>query len=320
MFSPLTHSIIRTLTWFSLSHYPLTTFECWQYLYSDNKELVTASPREVELALQVLVECGVVKNYDGFWQLADEPAFNINLRFERARLSIIKRRRAWWATKLLAHIPFVRLVALGNSVAFETPNLQSDIDLFIVVAPHRLYTCRFFVTAFLQIMGWRRHGRHFINRLCLSFYVTTDTLNLEPVKKTNDPYLQFWLARLVPWWGSDMYKKFMLANNWVNKFLPNVGRLNKIWGSYAFRGELGIAHFVQHFGEVAWEGVMGDWGEGWLKSGQLRRINKFVSKHKTGRGDVVINNNMIKIHVNDRREVMAKNFNSRLTQVMANML
>ena len=58
----------------------------------------------------------------------------------------------------IVKVPFVKMVAVCNSLAYDNATEQSDIDLFIVIEKGRMWIARFLITLILQFHGVRRHG------------------------------------------------------------------------------------------------------------------------------------------------------------------
>jgi hypothetical protein len=54
---------------------------------------------------------------------------------------------------------------------------SSDIDLYIVTTPKRMWLVRIFVTFIFQILLVRKDDKHHAGRFCLSFFSTTDALD-----------------------------------------------------------------------------------------------------------------------------------------------
>ncbi len=93
--------------------------------------------------------------------------------------------------------PFVEAVFICNSLPINDIHQDSDIDLLVVAQKGQLYTARFFLTLFTQLLGIRRHGSKIKKRFCLSFYVTEDALNFSSLAKNPfDIYLAYWIKTL----------------------------------------------------------------------------------------------------------------------------
>src|SRR3989338_10492249 len=95
-------------------------------------------------------------------------------------------------------VPFLKLVAVCNNLAFGKVKEKSDIDLFIIAKSGRLFTVRILVTGILHCLGVRRHGKKIAGRFCLSFFVDDKNLNLEPIAIDKDVYLAYWIKNIRP--------------------------------------------------------------------------------------------------------------------------
>lgn len=308
----LADAVVRTLVWFDISSYPLTAFECWRYLMVEGDVVLPVSLAQISRTLEELQSQKVVTQEHGFWQLADVFS-RVPSRLRRGRWALAKRRRAEYGARVLAHIPWVKFVGLVNTLAFDAPRqFSSDVDFFIVVAPGRLYLGRLLVTLVLHMLRWRRHGVYVHNRLCLSFFISADHLNLQPLARTDDPYLKIWIASLVPLYDAQGFTKhFQAANTWVKHTLPNwlvesgsdAGMVRLGWWSRSVK--MALERMLQ------WK--LGDWLEQGVRRIQLSRILPFVHKRNDDSGTaVVVSKQVIKMHVNDRRAMLARTFQERL--------
>lgn len=126
--------------------------------------------------------------------------------FERAKKYI----------KKISWIPGIEMVAVVNSLSMYATHRDSDIDLFIVTKPGMIWFVRFFSTVTLWFYGVWRHGKDIRENFCLSFFITTDALNLEKIAIENDIYLYYWIKYMKPiliYWN--IYDRFLEANSWV---------------------------------------------------------------------------------------------------------
>lgn len=126
--------------------------------------------------------------------------------FERAQKYI--RRLTW--------IPGIEMIAIANSLSMYATHSDSDIDLFVITSPQRIWLVRFLMTSqfFLQKV-WRKWDA-IRGNFCLSFFITTEALDLRKIAISNDIYLYYWIYSLKPiltrW---TIYEQFLKANNWV---------------------------------------------------------------------------------------------------------
>jgi len=118
----------------------------------------------------------------------------------------------------LRFVPFIRMVAVCNNLAFGNVDENSDIDLFIIAKKGRLFTVRILITAFLHILGVRRHGDKVSRRFCLSFFVDDSFLDFKSIAIENDIYLAYWCKTLVPIVDDGVFKDFWDINRkWADK-------------------------------------------------------------------------------------------------------
>lgn len=212
----------------------------------------------------------------------------------------IAQRAAW----LLHFIPSIKMIAVCNNFYYRE---QSDIDFFIITAANRLWFTRFFATIILDIFGLRARGEKTADKVCLSFYLSEDGLNLENViLKPDDPYLAYWLVFLEPIYGQECYNKFWEANGWIKKIFPNifpkmpVPRRRVGMDAKQLPVFLPLKRFV-------------DWLERMLQKVQWWKIPAHV-KEMAALNDnrVVINESMLKFHENDRREYFRDKYMNKL--------
>jgi len=216
------------------------------------------------------------------------------------RLSLAKYKRAVKISKLLRYIPGIYLIAVCNSLSYNKALPDSDIDLFIITAQNRIWTVRFIALFFLHILGLRPgQGGKNKDKVCLSFFVTQNNLNLEKYKICpQDNYLRFWIANLKPLYDQKkMYKKFVQKNKWANLenksyFIPNYKR--KVRKSI-------LKPFLDLLGSSVLEIL--------AKKIQLKIMPKKLKKTACSLDSkVIISNQILKFHLNDRRLCFQKKF------------
>jgi hypothetical protein len=93
----------------------------------------------------------------------------------------------------------------------------SDIDLFIITRPGMIWFVRFWSTLILWIHGVWRRDADIAGNLCLSFFVTTETMDLSHIAIENDIYLYYWIYYMRPIVDKNKtYEQFLMANSWVD--------------------------------------------------------------------------------------------------------
>lgn len=196
----------------------------------------------------------------------------------------------FWA-RILRFLPFVRGIALCNSLAMGNAEKKSDIDLLIVTATGRMWTARIFVTILCHILGIRRHGKKVAGRLCLSFFLSEDALTCENFAlKPKDPYLAFWVSSLQPIFGREIFKKMAKENQDFAKENGNI----------VLRFEKQLSKIPKN-GESFLEKMLGEKFEQWI---QKKWKPKTLAKYEqlADKSGTVISEKMLKFHNSDQRE------------------
>ncbi len=307
----LDQAILKTVAYFDLFSYPLTPWEIWKWLFQQRATFV-----QVQDALKNSAALrDALSHQDGFFFLAGHEA-HVHTRQSRYVLALRKYHIANRATRILSAIPFVRGVLVCNNLAYSNGTASSDIDVLLVIKAGRLWLSRFFITMVMHLRRWRRHHGKIANRLCLSFYVADSDagVQFEPLLlKPLDPYFAYWFRKLVPLYVAPRtYEKILNNNPWVHQYLPNA--LPVAWA--AGRSVDAQTHqAVQRFGEMLFTGELGNALNHLCRRFQLRLITSRKGsrlwQHTT---DVVVNDDMLKFHENDRRTLYRDQWDALVTQ------
>lgn len=275
-------SIIATLAWFGVLKRPLSVDEV--------SELALGSAASTAAVRRELTALGDrVRAVDGYWSLSGQE---VRYRTpESLRYHDLKWHRALRTARLLRHIPFVRMVAIANTVADRSARKESDIDVFIVIKDGRLFLARLMITLLLHVLRLRRHGRFVANRICLSFFVTDAAINLKKVALTPfDIYLLYWIAELRPVLDDGVYVEFRQSNRWALRHFP---RVTSQIAPYRPSQISTILEFLLR-------GILGTFIEKPLQHWQLGRIKR-RPKNPDPDVKIVASPHILKFHEKDRR-------------------
>lgn len=312
--SILHQAVLRTLAYYDTFDYPLTVEEVWRWIFP----ISTATPGsitldEVRTTIDELVAQGQLVRRGA--QLVFPGREDIvATRAERLVRSEKLWRRAASTARFLELVPFVKMIAVVNTLAIDNVRPESDIDLLIVVAPQHIWISRIIVTGIVTLLGYRRHGTKIAGRVCLSFYITTDALDFAPLQQDQpDIHFAFWTAQAVPLLDDGTYEKFTAANSWVTALLPNAWSWN--WKKRVIIPNAGLRS-IKQFYQVFFSTPIGLWFESWARSHQLKRMEKNVtSKAKQGTTEVIISEDVLKFHELDRRREYNERFRRRLIEL-----
>ncbi|MDD3794303.1 MAG: hypothetical protein PHI37_05810 [Candidatus Gracilibacteria bacterium] len=114
-------------------------------------------------------------------------------------------------------IPGLKMIGIGNSLAMNSANSESDIDLYIVTSKNSMWLNRAIITFIFQILGVRKNHKYHAGRFCLSFFSTIDGMDFKDWKIEDDIYLYFWIVYMKPILDYDnTYENFLkINNNWL---------------------------------------------------------------------------------------------------------
>ncbi|GEM_PF-5299425 len=190
---------------FGMFSYPLTPFESWKYQWESKKTL---------------------GEYIGQSLITEYPASDAwTLRKKRWRISLPKIRKALRAARIVRHIPFVRGIAIANTLSYYNARPFADVDMFVIYEGNHGWVVRFFCLCTLLLFGrpsMRKKDRTTRSPLCFSFYLSASRLDMRDLAlHDNDVYLAYWVAQLMPIYGSWVWSTLWHENApWVGAHLP----------------------------------------------------------------------------------------------------
>lgn len=298
----LREAILKTLVYFDLFDYPLTSLEVWRFLYAPGSGEVEFE--KVLAALDLLLTEKKLDIKNGFYFLPERAPI-VEVRATRYALSFEKYRRAKLVSAMLSLLPGVRAITLGNTMAWRHARAQSDLDFFIITSPKRIWTTRILAVLPTAVFGVRpKADSQSKNAVCLSFFAAEDALNLRSLMIPGDIYLPYWIASIVPLTASPgVFEKFKNENSWIKEYLPNIFFREPVKGikKVPFTAALALP---QIFERIA-------------KKAQIRafpqNIKKLLAQEGTG---VIASDQYLKFHTDDRREFIRDAWRAKVTQLL----
>ena len=199
-------AVVRTVAYSDVFDYPLRDSEIHRHLHG-----VPATAAETSAALaRCASPHGPLSWRDGHYTLRGREGL-LDTRRERAE----RAARVWPAAvhygRMIAGFPFVRMVAVTGSLAWDNVPPSADIDYVIVTEPGHLWKTRWLLAVL------RRVARLDGVRLCPNCMVTTRALTAWD----RDVYVAYELANMKPIVGHAMYRRLRRANPWTEAYLPN---------------------------------------------------------------------------------------------------
>jgi len=310
-YSNLEKAILKVLAFFDIFDYPLTSIEIYKWLYQP-EQIYKLS--EIIEQLDYLNSKNIINFKNGFYFF---PGRNdlINTRLNRYQYAEKKFKLALKAAKALRWMAFIKMIAVCNNAGYSNANKNSDIDFFIVVKKGRLFWSRFMITIAVQLLGLRRHKQKITNKICLSFYITDDHINLKDIALTPvDPYLIYWFATLSPIYDRESYTGFMAANSWLDDYLPNF--YQTFLSDRRQVKDNKLVKFSYSLDEKVIKGNLGRFLERFIKKlqlGKMKMNTNSLAKEPDSR--VIINDTMLKFHERDRRDFYRTKWQKKLNSI-----
>jgi hypothetical protein len=203
--SSLEQSFLQSVLYAALFNYPLSVAQLREALIGESADETALSACYAGSAmLQAAIEYG-----DGcYFPRGRRNLLETRVRREAASRALLDRLRG--LQMLVSHMPFARMVALSGSLAHLNADGEADLDLFVITAPGRVWRVTLTTVVVARLLGWRRH-------LCLNYVVSERALMVGPA----DLFSANQIIHLRPVTGGDVYRRFLDANRFVERFYPN---------------------------------------------------------------------------------------------------
>ena len=270
-------------------------------------DLILGEKTTVNEISLVLNELSEQLDTDGYLYVLRGREVLFETRSKQRICSTVLMKKVYKYTWIWRFVPYVTGVAVCNYLPLGVAGSDSDIDLFVITKPGRIFLSRFVLTVVTHFCGLRRHGRKIGSRFCLSFYASESSLNFNSILEAPyDVYFLYWLRALTPLYGdSSLWSLLENSNTWTIDFMDweirkNTASAGKNWLvgkiEYILSGSVGNV----------FENILNKF----FARKHQRRINSLPAK-----ASVIISENMLKYHNNDRRSFFRNEFEKRLNNL-----
>ncbi|MDP2631219.1 MAG: hypothetical protein Q8P30_00435 [Candidatus Uhrbacteria bacterium] len=300
MTSSIEKDIYRTIAYFAYFGYPLTQFEIWKWMLQPARkyslvEVLETLESSIWLNNEIEAEDGFFGMHGRFGGIEDQ----ICMKHSRFLNAIEKHRKLKKVLKYVARIPTVRGVAMCNSLVFHHTKQSSDIDLFVITEEGRVWTTRLLAVTPMKLLR-QRPGEAGRDAVDMSFFADPSALCFEALKiDNNDPYMSMWIRSLVPLYEceSGVFSDFEWKNKWASDSLPNTTMRKQAFAD-RLRLHLRFPHWMVT--------------EKTAQKFQQRQMPNELSEMANKNTCVVIRDNLLKFHKNDRRVEIAEALNEKI--------
>lgn len=305
MMISLQRSILETVVYFDLFDYPLTLVELYRYLW---RPPASVSITDVEEAVAGLPQ---LRNYEGVIVLRDRETLG-EVREERYLESENKFRKRRCYLWLLSCLPGVEAIWIVNSMAYHNVRPESDIDLLIVARPGKIWSTRFFTTAVAKLLRLRPTPTQRKDALCLSFYLTSATLNLSVLASPeHERYESYWLAQIMPVYDpKNLLARCWDENEWARRNLPYSNPMSLHYNRSIPHG---WCQCLSHaFGRLLLTEPLWRKLQLWILPSRLRKLSGPPEE-----AVVILRDSILKFHTIDPRPTIQARFEQELTGVLS---
>lgn len=205
-------AILKTLLYSNLFDYPLTEEELHNFLINEKIDR-----REFSKSLS---SAKIPINFSKDFYFLSGNKQLVKKRQARELISIVKLKKAETIIKRLSLIPTIKLIGISGTLAMKNCEEDDDIDIFIIAEKNFAWTTRFLAVIFLIIMGAYRNknSKHYQDKICLNLVLDEKRI----LFAKEDLFTAHEIAQLLPIFERDgTYRKFLNANGWIKKHLPN---------------------------------------------------------------------------------------------------
>lgn len=294
----LEKSIIKTIAYFDVFNFPLTTLEIWKWLYRPRERYTLQQVRESLDSSSWLKEHLILQ--EGFFALKNRGHIYL-LRKQNNNWAERKFQKTILMVKIFRYLPFVRMVAVCNNLSYSNSRDASDIDLFVISRKNQIWLARFFCLLILKILALRPSDDNRRDKFCLSFFIDESALNLRNIMLgQHDIHFIYWFSQFLPVYDPDqLYDKLLQANTWTRDYLPNayandfVKKVEPTFSSLLF-GRI-LSFLVQ-------PPIIAHWLYNQARLFQIKIIDRNMQAMVNIDTRVIINEQMLKFHSNDRRD------------------
>ena len=209
----LQKAILKTLSYADVFDYPLTLSELHQFLIGQKVS--------INDLVKALTEIKEVAQDGQFFFLKKRPKI-VQIRQKRFKCSQDKLKIANQVARYLRLIPFIKMVAVTGNLAMNNTKEQDDIDFLIVTSQNRLWLTRLLTVFLVELVANRRRPKdqEVEDKICLNMFLAENYLQVPKKEQNLFSAHEVFQAKLL-WEKEKTYQKFLKANQWAQKYLPN---------------------------------------------------------------------------------------------------
>jgi len=246
-------SIIRTMLYYDIFSYPLTSDEIHFNLGTNH-----ITHDELKEELVSLCNSGYIYKMKNYFLLKDDESL-IEKRITGNKLAEKKLHTAFRMSRLISKFPFVRGILLSGSLSKGYMEKDADIDYLIITYPNRVWLPRLLLMLFKKtiLLNSRKN-------FCINYFIDYENLEI----KEKNIFTATELATLIPTFGSEWYDRLYEENIWIKDYFPNFPKRST---EKVHNKKIGI---VKSLLEKILKSKIGDWLDNLSMTLYQKAINK----------------------------------------------
>jgi hypothetical protein len=198
-------AVLKSVTYAALFDYPLTLEQLHVSLVG-----VRATPALVLSWWQRSEFLQASVEYVDGWFFPAGRRDLVGIRSRRESVSRELLARDERILRLIAGLPFVRMVAVSGSLAHLNAEGSADLDLFVITAPGRVWSVTLTALVIAKLLGIRKH-------VCLNYVLSERAMAIGP----QDLFSANQIIHLRPTFGQCVFERFVKSNEFVRAYYPN---------------------------------------------------------------------------------------------------
>jgi predicted nucleotidyltransferase len=205
--------VLDLLAYFAVWGLMLDFDTLYQYLQVNTSNLA------VKKQLNSLIKRKRVKQVDSLYGLANHP-YPSQKKQKQLQADLLKKARRW--SLLFRLIPSVKAVVVINSAAYGNVHKDSDIDLFIITSPNRIFITKGLLMYGLKALKQLEDGKQSAGKFSLGMFLTTHGGKFEKdIMKVNEPDLPYRMITGIPTYGAGVWYDILKKDPYLSRTLPN---------------------------------------------------------------------------------------------------
>ena len=298
----INQNILKTLLYYDIFKHPLKKDEIFTFSPKNN---VTKS--EIFKVVDDLSGNDISKfsQKDGYIYIKPNVDY-IENRLKKEEYSAKMWKIVRYVVHIIKRFPFVRAIMVTGSLSKNSSSKESDLDFMVITKKNRLWITRTLLMLFKKIFLFNSY-KYF----CINYFITEDSMEIED----KNIFTATEVATVKSVYNTEMIKKFLESNKWVNDFFPNYNCCDPVLHTAGYKVN-DRSSYIQKLIELVFAGRAGDCINRIFKNVYLRHWLKKYSDMNAEVRDRRFRStdNVAKTHPEDMQSFILDKYREKLSQ------